>query len=97
MFAGGSGAVGLLPPPHPPHAISEPIAAAIASRFIVPPDCPSGSVRGPCWTNPSRRLFGAEHDAPDARPETKQSLGADVVEVAEQHNARAIGGKHGGE
>jgi len=34
MFAGGVGAVEL---PDPPHAINEPIAIAIASRFIVPP------------------------------------------------------------
>ena len=31
MFAGGVGAVGLLPPPH---AIKDPIAIAIARRFI---------------------------------------------------------------
>jgi hypothetical protein len=38
MFAGGAGdvgAVGLLPPLHPPHAINEPIAVAIASHFIL--------------------------------------------------------------
>ena len=36
MFAGGVGAVGLLPPLH---AITEPIAIAIASRFIVASIC----------------------------------------------------------
>jgi hypothetical protein len=35
MFAGGVGAVGLLPPLHPPHASNEPIAIAIASHFIL--------------------------------------------------------------
>src|SRR6187549_873871 len=34
-FAGGVGAVEL---PHPPHTINEPMAIAIASRFIVPPN-----------------------------------------------------------
>src|SRR3954465_3345212 len=97
MFAGAAGAVGLLPPPHPPHAINEPIAAAIASRFILPPSCPSGSVRGRCWTNPSRRLLGAEHDVPDAHHEVKLAVGIVVVEVTEHDNARSIGGKHDAE
>jgi hypothetical protein len=38
MFAfggAGVGAVGLLPPLPPPHAINEPIAVAIASHFIL--------------------------------------------------------------
>jgi hypothetical protein len=36
MFAGGVGAVGLLPPLLPPHAINDPIAVAIASHLILP-------------------------------------------------------------
>lgn len=43
MFAGaGVGALGLLPPPH---AITAPIAIAIASRFIGPPNLTGLSLR----------------------------------------------------
>ena len=38
MFAGGGGGVGAVGPLPPLHAIKEPIAIAIASRFILPPN-----------------------------------------------------------
>jgi hypothetical protein len=48
----GVGAAGLLPLLPPPHAINDPIAVAIASHFILPPNQGAnllsiGSVRGP--------------------------------------------------
>src|SRR5215218_2128323 len=54
-------------------------------------------VRGPSRRNPSRPLLRAEHDAPDADREVKQTVGIVVVEVAEQDNARSIGGKQDAE